>query len=173
MSAPGILHHGVDGWPLFSHEELLAYDNLYTRLDERALAKLRSGEWVASGIRPQYGPEARQIATHLWDFLEIEHRLEYESGSGFHFIALMISSVQPRKTSTPQIKEALLRSQSTEWISAQAECATSPPLRHEQLAAARDAFRDVEISDNLFRECRRAAQLSLAKVQRGRPKAKG
>jgi hypothetical protein len=59
------------------------------------------------------------------------------------------------------------------WIRAQATAQQSPLLRAEQLAAARAAFEGQVISNNLFRDCRRAAGLPETSVQRGRPKAKG
>jgi hypothetical protein len=173
MVARGTWHIDVDGWPLFSHSELRAYDELYKGLVARVLVKLRSGEWLAQGISPKFGPEARPIDTHLWDYMHIVHRREEAEGGGFRFLALTISDVQPPKPSVPHADKALLRRQLTEWIRTQAEGARWPPLRAEQLTGAREAFAGHVITDNMFRECRRAAQLPDALVQKGRPKAKG
>ncbi|KQU57499.1 hypothetical protein ASG67_17245 [Sphingomonas sp. Leaf339] len=173
MVARGTMHVGVDGWPLFSHATLTAYDSLYQALVERTLQKLRSGEWIARGISPAYGPEARQIDTHLWDYLCIKHRGEEAEGNGFHFLALTISSLRPTELPVPQAQKALLRRQLTQWLCIQADKAKWPLLRTEQLAAVREAFPNDTITDNMFRDCRRAAQLPDHLVQKGRPKTKG
>lgn len=173
MVARDAWHFGVDGWPLFPFHQRLAYDDLLRELADRVLAKLRSGDWVAKGISPQFGPEARAIVTYLWDYLRIVHRTEEAEGGGFRFLALTTSDVQPPKAPAPHADKALLRSQLVQWIRAQAECANWPILRAEQLAAARDHFAGLVITDNMFRDCRRAAQLPDRLVQKGRPKAKG
>jgi hypothetical protein len=173
MVARGTSHIGADGWPLFSHRELQGYDDLYKELVTRTLQKLRSGDWVARGISPRFGPEARVIDTHLWDYMQIVHRGEEAEGGGFRFLALTISDVQPPRPLVPHADKALLRRQLTQWIRTQAEGAKWPLLRADQLAAARDAFAGHVITDNMFRDCRRAAQLPDHLVQKGRPKAKG
>lgn len=173
MVARGNMHFGVDGWPLYSLNDRLAYDLLWQDLVERAHTKLRTGDWLAKGISAKFGPQALPIDQYLWDYLRIVHRGEVAEGDGFRFLALTVSELQPAEVRTPFIEQPILRRQLTEWIRSDAERPGAPPLREKQLAAAREAFPGVNITNNMFLECRRSAGLGQSRVQRGRPKAKG
>lgn len=173
MVSRGATHVAVDGWPLFSTDELRAYDLLWKSAAERALQKLKSGEWVAEGISVRYGATPEPIATDLWDYLRIEHRTETADGSGFRFLALRVSDVRPPRAPVSYVAHANLSRQLTEWIKQDAQSSPAPRLRAEQLAAARHAFAGQAITENMFRNCRRAAGLPEKTVQRGRPKTKG
>lgn len=173
MVARGNSHCDKDGWPLFSHQQLSAYDALWKKLVDLVHRKLRAGEWVAQGISAQFGPRRMEIDTYLWEYLQIVHRTEEAEGAGFRFLALTVSDVEPPRAMAPLEKQPLLRRQLTDWIRAHAESATSPPLRVEQIAAARAAFAGQVITENMYRECRRAAGLTAGSVRIGRPKAKG
>ena len=173
MVGRDVLHYGYDGWPRFPTYQIADYKLLWNELAELAREKLQAGEWSAQGISPAFGPMPVTINPMLWEYLRIKDRLEEAEGSGFHFVALTVTDCRPPKVEVSQASKQTLRAQLTKWIQAQAAAHQVPPLRAEQLAAARAAFEGVEISDNLFRDCRRAAGLSETSVQRGRPKAKG
>jgi hypothetical protein len=173
MVRRGVLHFGVDGWPTFPADQLRAYPILWEKLADQALEKLRAGEWMAEGISAALGPRLVPIDTSLWDYMYLVDRAEEAKGAGFHFIALTISDTRPPKAvAVSQASQAHLRTQLTQWIKSQIDPSRPPPLRAEQLAAARTAFAGCVITDNMYRECRRAASLPDAAVQRGRPKAK-
>lgn len=173
LVARGVYHIGLDGWPLFPFQQLRAYDVLRTELEARALEKLRSGDWIGQGISARYGPHRMPIDTHLWDYMQIVPRMEEAKGGGFHFLALTVTDTKPPRAVASQADTASLRRQLTEWIQSHAEASGKPVLRSVQLAEARAAFPSVVISANMYRECRRAAGLSSASVQTGRPKVKG
>jgi len=165
---------GEDGWPLYSPSKLQEYDELLEEAIRRVLEKLRSGEWVAHGICASHGPQLIRIEPALWGYLSFNGRAAEAHGEGFRFIALSFSSTEPPKPPLPYIASGKLRPQLTEWIRNYVEQFSSPPLRADVLAAAREAF-EVEISDNMYKECRRAAGLEPHQIQEGRPptKAKG
>jgi hypothetical protein len=173
MVARGSSHFDVDGWPLYSTEHRLGYDRLWGEAASRAMQKLRAGEWLAEGISPRFGARRQPIEADLWDYIQIVHRTEVAEGSGFRFLAITVSDVQPARPVVPYIEQATIGRKLTEWIRTDALSATSPRLRGEQLAAARETFADYEITENLFRDCRKAAGLPEEAVQRGRPKKKG
>ncbi|RYG99313.1 MAG: hypothetical protein EON58_04380 [Alphaproteobacteria bacterium] len=173
MVARHVLHIGRDGWPLFPVEQLHAYPRVWEEAAKSALTKLQGGEWVAEGISPRFGPHRIRIDTDLWDYLRIKDRVEEAEGGGFLFIALTVSEVKEPHVEVSHSAQAGLRSQLTKWLRDHAERSESAPLRSEQLDAARSAFEGRVITDNMFRECRRAAALPARSVQRGRPKAKG
>ena len=173
MVARRVMHFGLDGWPLYTQDTLRRYDDLYRKLLIRVHDKLRSGEWLARGISPSLGPESRPIDPALWDYMDIVHRTEFAEGGGHRLFIAAIAGVQTVRPPVPQAATALLRAQLTRWIREQAKGAASPPTRAEQLAAARDAFSEHKITSNLYRDCRRAAELEPSMRQKGRPKAKG
>lgn len=113
------------------------------------------------------------ISVDLWDYLLIVDRLDEAQGKGFHFLALTVSDLRAQAEPVSHASKAKLREQLTQWIRSHAASLPEPPLRAEQLVAAREAFAGSVISDNLYKECRRAAGLSEGTVQRGRPKTKG
>jgi hypothetical protein len=165
-------HCDIDGWPTFPHEELRAYPRVWNELAAKALEKLQDGEWTAQGISVASGPQPIPIDTVLWDYLRIKDRVEEAEGAGFHFLALTVTQVQPIVTMSPHAEHPVLSRQLTEWIRNDAERPGPPLLRAEQYAAACKAFSGSTITPNMFRNCRRAAGLKNAAVQRGRPKAK-
>lgn len=114
MVARGTYHFGLDGWPLFSLEERQAYDRLYKELHERALERLRSGQWIAEGICASRSPQRIPVDTYLWHYLQFVHWMKEAKGAGFHFIALTVTDTQPPKEVVPQADTALLRKQLTE-----------------------------------------------------------
>jgi hypothetical protein len=173
MVARGVYHYGLDGWPVFSMARLRDYPILWREAAYRATDKLRAGEWQADGISPQCGPQPVPISTDLWEYLTIKDRQEEAEGAGFRFLALTISDVRPPEVQVSHVEQAQLRGQLTRWIQSHAANSSLPALRGEQLAAAREAFAELNISDNMFRDCRRAANLTKESVQRGRPKTKG
>ncbi len=173
MVGRDVLHWGYDGWPRFPLEQIRDYQALWTILADAAQEKLKDGDWTAKGISPAFGGMPVPIDTMLWEYLRIKDRLEEAEGWGFHFVALTVTDRQLPKVEVSQASKQTLRAQLIRWIQAQAAAQPVPLLRAEQLAAARAAFEGVEISDNLFRDCRRAAGLAETSVQRGRPKAKG
>ena len=165
---------GEDGWPLYSRSKEQEYDELLEEAVRRVLEKLRSGEWIADGICASHGPQLIKIEPALWSYLGFDSRAVEAHGEGFRFIALSFSSTEPPKPPLPYIASGKLRPQLIKWIRSYVEQFSSPPLRDDVLAAARDAF-DVEISDNMYRECRSAAGLEPHHIQRGAPikKVKG
>jgi hypothetical protein len=173
MVARGTYHYDLDGWPTFSIMQLQNYARVWREAADQALARLRAGEWLAEGISSQYGPKPVSVAIELWDYLSIKDRVDEAEGAGFHFIALTVSDPRPSHEQVSHADTAKLRRLLTEWIRTHAAGLSEPPLRSIQLAAAREAFAGSTISDNLYRECRRAAGLSQGSVQRGRPKTKG
>jgi hypothetical protein len=168
-----VLHFGIDGWPAFPVEELRAYQLLWLDLAGKALEKLQDGEWMARGISVASGPQPIPIDTVLWDYLRIKDRVEEAEGAGFHFIALTVTQVKPVGAMTPHAEQPALIRQLTDWIRNDAERPGPPALRAEQYAAACKAFSGSAITPNMFRNCRRAAGLKSAAVQKGRPKTKG
>jgi hypothetical protein len=173
MVARGIYHYGLDGWPVFPLAELQAYAKLWQKAADRVLEKLRAGEWVAKGISPRFGPQPIPISTDLWDYLRFKDRVDEAEGADFRFVALTISDLRPPEVQISQAEQAQLRPQLTEWIRSHAASSSLAILREDQLAAARKAFTGVTTTDNMYRECRRAARLPKETVQRGRPKTKG
>ena len=173
MVARGVYHFNIDGWPAFPAHQIRAYPILWKKLADQALVKLRVGEWVAEGISAQLGPRLVPIDPSLWDYMELVDRAEEAKGAGFHFIALTVSDMQPKPMAVSPASQAQLRGQLTQWIRTQSASSGTPLLRAEQLAAARKAFAGCVITDNMYREYRRAASLPEAAVQRGRPIAKG
>jgi hypothetical protein len=172
MVARGVYHVGFDGWPLFPHWQLQAYPKVWNEAASLALAKLRAGEWVAEGISHHFGPRPILIETILWEYLQFEDRSDDAKGAGFHFIAVTVSSVC-RPSPISHVKHGSLRRQLTKWIIDHAQASAHAVTRTEQLIAARVAFAPQAITDNLFKECRRAAGLPAHLVQQGRPKLKG
>ena len=173
MVARGVYHYGDDGWAVFPVAQLRAYPKLWQKAANRVLEKLRTGEWVAKGISPRFGPQPIAISTDLWDYLRFKDRIDEAEGADFRFVALTISDLRPPEVQVSHAEKAHLRGQLTEWIRSHAASSSLPILRADQLAAAREAFAAVTISDNMYRECRRAAGLPQETVQRGRPKTKG
>ncbi len=173
MAARGVMHVGLDGWPLFPNRRRVTYPDLWRKCAGRALEKLRDGDWMAEGISPQYGPRPVPIDTDLWHYLRLVDRAEEAEGVGFHFVALTVSCLEAKAAMVPHTEKADLRRQLTAWIRAQAVSSHVPLLRDEQLAMAREVFGGCVITDNMYRDCRRAAGLPEDAVQRGRPKVKG
>lgn len=173
MVARGVYHVGLDGWPSFPHWQIQAYPKVWNEAASLALAKLRSGEWVAEGISHHYGPRPIPIETILWEYLQFEDRSDDAKGAGFHFIAVTVSCARPLNPSISHVAHGSLRHQLIRWIRDHARAAPQPVTRMEQLIAARAAFAPRVVSDNLFKECRRAADLPPHLVQQGRPKLKG
>lgn len=173
MVGRDVLHWGYDGFPRFPLHQIGDYRALWTILADAAHEKLKDGDWIAQGISPAFGAMPVPIGTMLWEYLRIKDRVEEAEGWGFHFVALTVTDCQLPKVEVSHASKQTLRLQLIKWIRAQAAAHQVPPLRAEQLAAARAAFEGREISDNLFRDCRRAAGLPEASVQRGRPKTKG
>lgn len=163
---------GGDGWPLYSRSKQSDYFDLLEVATSHVLSHLRSGQWIAKGICPTHGPEPMKIDPNLWIYLVLDQHAREAHGEGLRFIALSFSNTETPAAPTPYAASASLRKKLTEWIAVYVDQSTSPPLRANMLTAARDAFQ-VPISDNMFRECRRAAGLDSAQVQRGRPKTKG
>lgn len=159
---------GEDGWPLYSRSKENEYQELLEEAVWRVLEKLRSAEWVADGICASHGPQLVKIEPALWSYLSFDDRAAEAQGEGFRFIALRFSSTEPPKPPLPYIASGKLRPQLTKWIRAYVEQFSSPPLRDDVLAAARNAF-EVPISDNMYRECRRAAGLEPHQIQSGAP----
>ena len=173
MVARGVFHFGLDGWPVFPDAHMHEYPRLWGVAADRALEKLRAGAWMAEGISPQYGPQPVPISADLWDYMRIKDRTEEAEGAGFHFLALTVSDLAPSQATGSHADKAHLRGQLTQWIRSNAASSGLPALRADQIAAAREAFAGLTISDNMYRECRRAAGLPAQAVQRGRPKTKG
>lgn len=166
----------VAGWPTITVEEDQRYRALWKRFACRVERRLWAGEWTAEGISPTLGPRYVEIDTRLWEFLRLEPMTDVASGDGVRFTHLRFSSTAfgsaPRAV-VPQSGTAGLRAQLTVWIRDHASAAGGPVLRGDQKAAAREAFGDRVISDEMFRVCRRDAKLGGISVQKGRPKAKG
>ncbi len=173
MVARRVYHYDRDGWPAFPIAQIKSYAQLWRAAADQAFEKLRDGEWAAEGISAQYGPHPVPIGTDLWDYLRIKDRLEEAEGAGFNFVALTVSDLRLPKVEVSHAEQAHLRRQLTQWLQSHAAISKSPLLRSDQLAAAREAFAPAQITDNMYRECRRAADLPPLSVQRGRPKTKG
>jgi hypothetical protein len=171
--APGTYHCDDQGWPLYTHRELQVYDEMWLHVAYRTREKLKAGKWVAAGISHPNGLGRAPIDVVLWDYLHIVVGTEEAAGSGFRFLALTVSDVQPSKAVVSQRQTGVLRSQLTSWIRQNVKGIQAPQLRADQLKAARDAFEGCDITENMFRDCRRAAGLPESAVQNGRPKAKG
>jgi hypothetical protein len=164
------------GWPTITVEEDQAYRALWKRFACRVERRLWAGEWIAEGISATLGPRYVEIDTRLWAFLRIEPMTDVASGEGVRFTHLRFSAAAPvlvPKAVVPQSQTASLRAQLTAWIRDYARAASGPVRRVDMMAAARAAFAGREITDNMFRDCRRAANLDKESVQTGRPKAKG
>ena len=173
MVARGTYHYDTDGWPVFPIPQIQQYKLLWNELAGRALVKLQEGDWTAEGVSPAHGVLPITIHTALWDYLRIVDRMDEAEGGGFRFIALTVSGVATPKVGVSQASKATLRRQLTDWIRSHAEAADGTVLRDDQMAAARAAFVGCVITDNMFRDCRRDANLGDESVQKGRPKAKG
>jgi hypothetical protein len=171
MVARGAMHFGVDGWPLFTARDLAAYQMLRKRLAAEALRRLRTGEWIASGISPATGPSPVSIDTTLWDYLEIVDRVEEAKGAGFHFIALTVTEHQPTKVAVAHYEKATLRSQLTSWIKVQTAASSEPIRKWDLRKEARAAFQGRTITDNMFRDAWRGAAVPGTAKHSGRPKA--
>ena len=172
MAARRVMHFDTEGWPVFEFAEMQAYPRVWQRAADRALQKRRDGEWIAEGISARFGPQPRRIDTNLWDYLRLKDLAEEAEGSGFHFVALTISSLEIPTVHIPHAYQPALRNRLTQWIRAHAQASSLPVLRADQLVAAREAFPDCRVTNHMYRECRRAAELSAEAVQRGRPKKK-
>ena len=173
MVARGVMHIGADGWPLFENHRLRAYQIVLARLEGEVLQKLRAGEWIAEGISHQYGPKLVQIETSLWEYLQIENRLEEASGAGFHFLALTLTEISEPRSTTPLAEQPRLRRQLTNWIQTEIAKSSGPVRKADVEREARRAFEGVVISPNMFREAWRDADVPHHSKHRGRPKAKG
>lgn len=173
MVARGMFHCDMDGWPVFPIPQIQQYKLFWNELAGRARVKLQEGDWTAEGVSPAHGVLPIPIHTALWDYLRIVDRMDEAEGSGFRFIALTVTSVETPKVVVSQASKATLRRQLTDWIRSHAEAADGTVLRDDQKAAARAAFKGCVITDTMFRDCRREANLGKISVQTGRPKAKG
>lgn len=165
-----------EGWPSITVEEDQRYRALWKRFACRVERRLWAGEWIAEGMNPTLGPRYVEIDIRLWEFLRLEWMTDVASGDGVRFTHLRFSATAPvsaPRAVVPQSQTATLRRQLTNWIRSHAEAADGPVLRDEQRAAARAAFVGCVITDDMFRNCRREANLSEVSVQKGRPKAKG
>jgi hypothetical protein len=164
------------GWPTITVAEDRRYQALWKRFACRVERRLWEGEWTAEGMNPTLGPRYVEIDTRFWEFLRLEPMTDVASGDGVRFTHLRFSATAPvlvPKAVVPQSQTASLRAQLTTWIRDHAQAASGPVLRDDQKAAARVAFVGCVITDNMFRDCRRDANLGKASVQKGRPKAKG
>jgi hypothetical protein len=171
MAARRTMHFGNDGWPLFEFWKLQAFPRLWKKLSDKALQKLQDGEWVAEGISPSFGPQPVQIDTNLWDYLQIIDRAEQAEGAGFHFIALTVTEVRCPRITAPLAEQPRLRRQLADWIKAQASSGRGPVKKADLLEEARRAFEGKIITQNMFRDARRDADLPASFVVQGRPKA--
>jgi hypothetical protein len=171
MIARQATHYGVDGWPQFEMWQLQAYDRLLRNLEIKALEKLQSGAWLAEGISRSYGPTLVEIDTALWEYMDIEHRLEAAKGAGFHFIALTVTEAQPKRVVPSQTEQPRLRRQLADWIRVQVLSSKEPIRRADLLKEARLAFEGRNITENMYRNARQDAELPRRSVFRGRPKA--
>jgi len=171
MVARGSYHFGVDGWPLFEQSRLIAYAKLWDKLASKATEKLQSGEWIAEGISPSFGPVSVRINTNLWDYLRIVDRAEEAEGSGFRFILLTITEAIPSKGPISHAAQPSLRRQLANWIRGQAESGHGPVRKADLLKEASLAFGGLTITKNLFANAWREADLPTQFVFRGRPKA--
>lgn len=166
----------VAGWPTITVEEDQRYRALWKRFACRVERRLWAGEWTAEGMNPTLGPRYVEIDTRFWEFLRLESMTDVASGDGVRFTHLRFSATTPvsaPRTVVPQRQTATLRRQLTDWILNDALTACGPVLRDDQKAAARAAFVGCVITDNMFRNCRREANLGNVSVQKGRPKVKG
>ncbi|MFC3558997.1 hypothetical protein ACFOKI_16490 [Sphingomonas qilianensis] len=164
------------GWPTISVEEDQCYRALWARFACRVERRLWAGDWTAEGMNTTLGPRYVEIDTRLWEFLRLEPMTDVASGEGVRFTHLRLSATAPvlvPKSVVPQSQTASLRAQLTAWIRNDARAASGPVRRDDQKAAARAAFVGCVITDNMFRDCRRDANLGEVSVQRGRPKVKG
>lgn len=164
------------GWPTITVAEDRRYQALWRRFACRVERRLWEGDWTAEGINPTLGPRYVEIDTRLWEFLRLETMTDVASGEGVRFTHLRFSAAAPvsaPRAVVPQRQTATLRRQLTDWIRNDALTAAGPVLRDDQKAAARAAFAGRVITDNLFRDCRRDANLGELSVQKGRPKVKG
>jgi hypothetical protein len=165
----------VDLWIISMSERMTPYERRvmrYRELWERFVgavrSKLLSGEWVADGFDPRFGPRPVQIDPRLWKVLDIAISRDEAEGDGFRFTNLSFTEVQAGQTNAakPRFKFELIR-----WIEGLA-AATSTPMTFEQVRdAARRAFIDVTFSNNMFLEAWRAAEKPPHFLHKGRPKA--
>jgi hypothetical protein len=167
----------VDFWIIGMSERVTPYEQRimrYRELWERFVgvlrSKLLSGEWVADGFDPRFGPRPVQIDPRLWKVLEIAASHDEAEGGGFKFTNLSFTEVGcsgPKSASTkPGFKFELIR-----WIEGLAQATSSPMTSEAVRDAARRAFIDLKISNNMFAEAWRAAQKPPHFLHQGRPKA--
>lgn len=164
------------GWPTITVAEDQRYRALWARFACRVERRLWTGEWTAEGLSTTIGPRYVEIDTRFWEFLRLEPMTDVASGEGVRFTHLRFSATAPvlvPKPVVPQSQTASLRAQLTAWIRDHASAASGPVRLADQRAAARVAFVGRVITDNMFRNCRRDADLGVLSVQRGRPKVKG
>jgi hypothetical protein len=148
------------------------YDVLRRSFTERLRSKLLNGEWVADGFNPQFGARPVEIGARLWKDLEFARCADGAEGQGYKFVALSFSQVSSARAGTDYREAAGLRRELIRWIENQGEAATGPMTSAQVQAAARRAFPETTISNNMFNEAWRTAKKPDHFRQRGRPKTK-
>lgn len=167
MDALGAHHCDEQGWPLYTNAELRKFNKQRAAALREVMAKLRAGEWVAKAICLQFGTEPRDIEPDLWTYLNLDDRIDEAYGEGLRFLAVTVSSQEPRCARVSHRQKAELRVALTNWLRARDAKAKVREKIELQLAAARAAFAPVEITRSMYRHCRRVA--GLQNIVRGRP----
>lgn len=151
---------------------ILRYRELWINFAGLLREKLLSGEWVAHGFNPQFGPHPVRIDKSHWSVLEFALGHDRAEGQGYVFTNLSFTAVKAASTTMPHVERASLLRELVRWIEALAASESGPMTAHEVRELARARFAGTKISDYLFGDAWRASEKPAHFLQKGRPKAK-
>jgi hypothetical protein len=163
-------------WPgspetLYERDHRLCSE-MQDRIWSRPLPYLLSGDWIASGFT-KGGVEPVKISPALWPHLQCSFQSGEVSARDIpdvEFFAVTIIRDVVRAVRS-QSTTALVRQKLVKWIEEQAQADRGPVKKTDLQAEARLVFGAANVSDNLFADAWRAADVPAGFRQKGRPKA--
>ena len=116
----------------------------------RVRDNLLSGTWYAEGFIPPHGSQPQLIHRHLWRVLERDWDLTGVTGSGIHFVNLLISEAIPPRNTGAQRDKTSLRRQLMQWIEQETKSSIRPIVKAELFTLAKKRFEGKPITQTLF-----------------------
>jgi hypothetical protein len=146
--------------------------DMQDRIWSRVLPHLLAGDWIAYGFT-KGGIEPVKISPALWPYLQCTFHSDEVSARDIpdvqFFAVTIVRDAIP--AIRPHSATATMRQKLVRWIEQQAEAGCGPVKKSDLQAEARLVFGDANVSENLFAEAWRAANVPAGFRQIGRPKA--